>query len=206
MIYITRAGCRLATVNDVPEVARIHVAAFTGFFLTKIGFKFLCVMYRAFLCNANCIFVVAHSADGKLVGFAVGGLRGQKDRWLAVRFLPQFIGAVFPAVLRHPFKVAKRLWARFFDESESPLVPVDAAILRSIGVLPSIRGTGVAASLLQAFEALALSKRAGHVFLTTDEINNERALRFYQKNNYTLDTRFKQDGERRMCLMSKKIS
>jgi ribosomal protein S18 acetylase RimI-like enzyme len=162
-------------------------------------------MYRAFLKSPSSLFLVYETASGQLAGFAVGALQGQKDRWLAVRFLPQFLMAVVPAVLRHPAPVVKRLWARFFDTDESPQVPSGAAVLRSIGVLPSLRGAGAAASLLRAFEILALSKGAGHVFLTTDELNNERAQRFYERGGYRLVARFQQDGERGMWLMSKKI-
>jgi len=198
-------GCRHAVEGDIDAVARVHLAAFGGFFLSGLGYGFLCVMYRAFLKSPSSLFVVFETASGQLSGFAVGALQGQKDRWLAVRFLPQFLLAVVPAVLQHPVPVVTRLWARFFDAGESLQVPPSAAVLRSIGVLPSLRGTGDAAFLLQAFEALALTKGAGHVFLTTDEVNNERAQRFYERSGYGLVARFKQDGERGMWLMLKNL-
>ena len=198
-------GCRHAVEGDVNAVARIHLAAFDGFFLSQLGYRFLCVMYRAFLKSPSSLFVVFETDSGQLAGFAVGALQGQKDRWLAVRFLPQFLWAVVPAVLRHPVPVVKRLLARFFDTGESLQVSPGAAVLRSIGVLPSLRGAGVAAALLQAFEALALSKGAGQVFLTTDEVDNERAQRFYERGGYGLVARFQQDRERGMWLMSKNL-
>lgn len=198
-------GCRHAVEGDVDDVARIHLAAFNGFFLSQLGYRFLCVMYRAFLTSPNSLFVVFETGSGQLAGFAVGALQGQKDRWLAVRFLPQFLWAVVPAVLRHPAPVVKRLWARFIDAGESLPVPPGAAVLRSIGVLPSLRGAGAAAALLKAFEALALGKGAGQVFLTTDEVDNERAQRFYERGGYGLVVRFQQDRERGMWLMSKNL-
>lgn len=198
-------GCRHAVEDDIDAVVRIHIAAFDGFFLSQLGYRFLYVMYQAFLKSPRSLFVVFETASGQLAGFAVGALQGQKDRWLAVRFLPQFLWAVVPAVLRHPAPVVKRLWARFFDAGESLQVPPGAAILRSIGVLPSLRGTGSAASLLKTFEALALSKGAKQVFLTTDEVNNESAQRFYERGGYALVARFKQGEEREMWLMSKNL-
>lgn len=198
-------GCRDAVVGDIEAVAHIHLAAFDGFFLSQLGYRFLCLMYGAFLKSPSSLFLVFETASGQLAGFAVGSFQGQKDRWLAVRFLPQFLWAVVPAVLRHPVPVVKRLWARFFDAGESLQVPPGAAVLRSIGVLPFFRGAGAAASLLQAFEALALSKGAGQVFLTTDEVNNERAQRLYERGGYALVARFMQDGERGMWLMSKNL-
>lgn len=197
--------CRHAVEGDIDSVARMHLSAFDGFFLSQLGYRFLCVMYRAFLKSSGSLFVVYEMQSGQLTGFAVGALQGQKDRWLAVRFLPQFLLAVAPAVLRHPTPVIKRLWARFFDADESPQVPCGAAVLRSIGVLPSVRGAGVAASLLQAFEGVARSKGVDQVFLTTDEMNNERAQRFYERAGYRLVARFQQDRERGMWLMAKNL-
>ena len=197
--------CRNAVEADIDCVARLHLAAFDGFFLSQLGFRFLCVMYRAFLKSPSSLFVVFETSSGQLAGFAVGALQGQNDRRIAIRYLPQFILSVIPAILENPSLVVKRLWARFFDFSKSPPVPYGAAILRSIGVLPSVRGAGVAHSLLHAFEILAHSKGAGHVFLTTDEINNERAKRFYKRGGYILVCRFMQDRGRVMCLMSKDL-
>ena len=173
--------------------------------MSQLGHRFLCVMYRAFLKSPRSLCVVFETASGQLAGFAVGAFQEQKDRWLAVRFLPQFLWAVVPAVLRHPIPVVMRLLARFFDSGDSLQVPPGTAVLRSIGVLPSMRGAGVATSLLRAFEALALSKGAGQVFLTTDEVNNERAQRFYERGGYRLVARFQQDRERRMWLMAKNL-
>jgi ribosomal protein S18 acetylase RimI-like enzyme len=205
MSTVMSLGTRHAVDDDIDVVARIHLAAFDGFFLSQLGYRFLCVMYRAFLKSPTSLFLVFETASGQLAGFAVGALQGQKDRWLAVRFLPQFLWAVVPAVLRHPVPVVRRLWGRFFDLGESLQVPPGAAVLRSIGVQPSLRGAGAATSLLQAFEALALSKGAGQVYLTTDGVNNERAQRFYQRSGYGLVARFEQDRARAMWMMSKNL-
>jgi len=162
-------------------------------------------MYRAFFKSPGSLFVVYEMPPGQLAGFAVGALHGQKDRWLAVRFFPHFLLAVIPALSRHPALVIKRLWARFFDADKLPQIPCGAAVLRSIGVLPSVRGAGVAASLLQAFERVTLSNGADQMFLTTDEFNNERAQRFYERAGYRLVARFQQVGERGMWLMAKSL-
>lgn len=205
MSYANARRCRQAVEADIAFVASIHLAAFDGFFLSQLGYRFLCVMYRAFFRSPSTLFIVFETASGELAGFAVGSFQGKKDRWLAIRSLPHFLVAVLPAVLRNPAPVVQRLWARFFNAGESPQVSPSAAVLRSIGVMPSARGKGIAASLLQAFEVLARSKGAGHVFLTTDEINNERAQRFYERAGYEFVARFQQDRKRRMWLMSKDL-
>lgn len=196
--------CRQALISDVATVARVHLEAFEGFFLSELGYRFLCVMYRAFLVNPAGVFVVHESKDGQVTGFAVGALSsGPKDRWLAWRFMPHFLWAVLPAIFRHPRTIVTRLGARFFDTGSSFNVPDDAAMLRSIGVLTSERGGGAAAGLLVAFEQMALRQGATHVYLTTDQDNNERAQKFYKRHGYSFAECFQQDGQRPMLLMSK---
>lgn len=197
--------CRKATVSDISTIANIHIAAFEGFFLTQLGYKFLCVMYLSFLKSQNSIFVVYETVSGQVIGFAVGALQGQKDKWLALRFFPQFVMAAAPALLRHPVRVATKLWARFFEAGESPQVPINSAILRSIAVCPSMRGAGIAAVLLQSFEELTLDKGVDRLYLTTDQEFNERAQIFYSRCGYVLVSQFKQDGRRQMWLMFKNL-
>jgi GNAT superfamily N-acetyltransferase len=191
-------------ISDVPTVARIHLEAFEGFFLSELGYRFLCVMYRAFLVNPAGVFVVNLSKDGQVTGFAVGALSsGQKDRWLALRFMPHFLWAALPAIFRRPRTIVMRLAARFFETGSSFDVPNDTAVLRSIGVLKSERGGGAAGSLLSAFEQMALRQGAARVYLTTDQDNNERAQNFYKRHGYDVAEFFQQDGQRPMWLMSK---
>jgi GNAT superfamily N-acetyltransferase len=203
MDNIKKFICRKAVKSDIASVAKLHLVAFDGFFLSQLGYRFLCIMYRAFMHRKNSLFVVAESGPKQLGGFAVGIMQGDHDRWLAIRFLPLFIATVIPSILRHPVLVTKRIWVRFFDTDELPSIPSGAAILRSIGVTPTVSGAGVASDLLLAFENMALSKGAASVYLTTDEIDNERAQRFYYRNGYSLVASYKQDGVRQMLLMSK---
>jgi GNAT superfamily N-acetyltransferase len=191
-------------ITDVPNVARIHLEAFEGFFLSELGYSFLCVMYRTFLLNTACIFVVRESKYGQVTGFAVGALSsGQKDRWLALRFMPQFLWAALPAIFRRPRTIVTRLAARFFKTGASFDVPNHAALLRSIGVLTSERGGGAGDGLLAAFEHMAIRQGATHVYLTTDQDNNERAQKFYKRHGYIVAECFQQDGQRPMWLMLK---
>lgn len=197
---------RAATSSDLASVALIHLDAFPGFFLTKLGYKFLHLMYRVFFSNPDGIFVVYESNASQLLGFAVGTLgSGKKDRWLSLYFIPQFIIAVIPATLREPRIVISRLVARFIASGTPCDLPSDGAILRSIGVLSSARGGGAASVLLYSFEQEALRRGGNHVYLTTDQDNNERAKKFYTRMGYNVIKRFNQHKNRPMLLMSKKI-
>lgn len=195
---------RPAVADDIVAIAHIHLAAFPGFFLSQLGHRFLCVMYKAFLSSPFSVFIVYVGVDGQLKGFAVGALQqGNQDRRLAWSFLPQFAWAVLPALLRRPSVVVKRLMARFFEVGESPNFPADAVVLRSIGVLPSARGGDASVSLLNAFEATSKARDATRVCLTTDGENNERAQRFYERQGYVVTGKFRQDHHRSMWMMSK---
>lgn len=197
--------CRGALTTDVPRVADIHAAAFPGFFLTTLGPAFLRTMYLAFLSSAGGVFVVGQR-NGRLDGFAVGVLKSAgKDRHMALRFLPQFLAALLPALLRNPGKVLKRIASQFLALGEEPEIPDGAAVLRSIGVLPEARGSGVASLLLTEFERQALAKGATTVALTTDAVDNERAIGFYLKQGYTVIQEFRQDKSRQMFLMLKDL-
>ncbi len=199
--------CRQAFDRDVKEVAIVHLDAFKGFFLTELGYKFLCVMYRAFLLNPSSIFVVHEANSGRVTGFAVGTLGGRKkDCWLAVRFLPQFLLAALPAIARSPRAILRRLAARFFETGSTFRLPNNAVMLRSIGVVTSEHGSTTAFSVLEAFEKVAFTQGATHIFLTTDQDNNDRAQNFYKRHGYCVVERFQQDGYRPMYLMSKYLN
>ncbi len=198
--------CRHALISDIPHVARLHLAAFPDFFLTKLGFDFLCVMYKAFWYNPVGVFIVCQDIDGKLTGFAVGVYNSKiKDRWLAMRFLPMFFIAALPSILKHPRLIIGRLISRFFQIGNSFTMQNNSALLRSIGVHPLQRGGGAASALLDSFERVSILKGSRSVYLTTDQYNNERALKFYERHGYIAVERYKQDGVRWMYLMSKDV-
>jgi len=196
--------CRQALISDVPRVAFLHLDAFKGFFLTELGYRFVCVMYRAFLANPAGLFVVHETEDGQVTGFAVGALSsGQRDRWIALRFIHNFLWASLPLLFLRPGKIFMRLAARFFETDCSFPVSKDAVVLRSIGVLTSQRGSGTASSLLRSFEEMALERGATSVYLTTDQDKNDRAQNFYKRHGYEVAWGFKQDGRRPMWVMFK---
>lgn len=196
---------RSAEEKDLRQIVDVHVAAFPGFFLTSLGRPFLMVMYRAFLSSPRSVFVVDETV-GDVQGFAVGSLKtGGGDRGLAIRFLPSFLMALIPAVIRSPIKVPARILGQLFTGRGQPDMPDNSAVLRSIGVRPEKRGGGIANELLRDFEKHARDKGAELVALTTDKASNERAIGFYKRNGYEIQAEFKQDGSRTMLLMKKDI-
>jgi ribosomal protein S18 acetylase RimI-like enzyme len=197
--------CRSIEEKDLSQVADVHIAAFPGFFLTSLGHSFLMVMYRSFMMSPGGVFVV-DEAEGRVHGFAVGVLKSAgKDRRLAARFFVRFLLALVPAVLRNPLRVLRRITGKLIFDGGQPEIPEGAVVLRSIGVLPKKKGEGVACRLLGYFEQIARERGATSVALTTDAVNNDRAIGFYLKNGYNVQQEFMQDGSRKMLMLLKDI-
>lgn len=197
--------CRDANREDISAVTDVHIKAFPGFFLTTLGVSFVQTMYKAFLMNPHGIFIV-NEADMRICGFAVGMLEASnKDRKLAINLLPQFVWAIIPAFFQNPFRVFRRILSQLLSQDGAPSVPKGAAVLRSIGVLPECQGLGAAALLLSEFEQRALQMGATSLALTTDVLDNERAIQFYRKHGYQIAQEFKQNKHRAMFLMLKEL-
>ncbi len=197
---------RVATTADIDAVVEVHLAAFPGFFLSMLGPAFLRAMYQAFLLSGGGIFVVGE--EGGLVrGFAVGAMKSAgRDRDLARRHAMRFLLSSIPGILRNPVKVGRRLLARLRSGGDEYQVPDCAATLRSIGVVPDMRGRRFADELLREFERRASTLGAKSVALTTDANDNARAIRFYLKNSYEIAGSFESGEGRAMLLMVKGLS
>ncbi len=188
---------RNARREDVAMVARLHIQAFPGFFLTSMGYSFLCELYQGFLSQSAGIFLVAEE-EGNLIGFATGAvapeqffadLRKRRALW--------FLWHALPALLRRPSLVLRKLYSALFYRGDKPTQLEGGALLSSIGVKPSDVGKFSGSVLLQTFEDAVWSQGALFVYLTTDQQDNERANRFYIRNGYRIESQFR-SGKRPM--------
>lgn len=189
---------RKATVSDVPTVTAIHLITFPDFFLTSLGNKFLRELYSCFLSHPSGIFFVAEDR-GKVVGF-VAGTSSPETYFPEIRKRRGlfFLLSVIPAVLRNPMVVIRKLYKAVFYRGDKPVELGHGALLSSIGVMPAVLGNGVGRKLLEQFEIEAFSRGVGFVYLTTDEVGNERVNAFYCKCGYYEDCRFFQQVNRAM--------
>lgn len=196
---------RLARIDDLGRVVDLHISAFPNFFLTSLGRPFLLAMYRAFLESADGIFLV-EDEEGRIHGFAVGALKTSSgDRGLAFRYFHRFLIAIVPAVIKNPLMIVKRIFRQLASEGGQPELPVGTVVLRSIAVSPSKKGAGIANALLTEFERVSLESGARRIALTTDAIDNGRAISFYLKNDYRIEREYKQDKMRPMLLLVKDV-
>jgi ribosomal protein S18 acetylase RimI-like enzyme len=185
------------TVEDVREVARVHVDAFPGFFLTFLGAGFLCELYRGIVRDpAGIAFVAEH--DGVCTGFVAGSAEpsGLYKR-LIKRRLVAFGFHAGIAFLRRP-SIAPRLLRAFTRLSEAPTPASGRAELMSLAVLPGNRGSGIGAGLMEAFVSAVRSRNGAAVFLTTDALDNDAVNAFYTRHGFTVSRRFATPEGRQM--------
>ncbi|WPC06780.1 GNAT family N-acetyltransferase [Pseudomonas benzenivorans] len=189
---------RPADEHDIAAVTEVHLAAFPGFFLTSLGTRFLGEMYRGFLLHPSGILLVAEEA-GKVMGFAAGTSAPASffSELRRQRFLSFFCYAI-PALFRNPKVVFNKLLKAVFYRGDKPTGLEGGALLSSIGVSPNVVGKSVGQELLTRFEHEALLRGQSFVYLTTDEVGNDRVNAFYRKNGYVVESRFSQHAGRAM--------
>lgn len=176
--------------EDVRAAARLHRAAFPGFFLSTLGEPFLAQFYSGFLGEPTAVTAVARDEAGTVVGVAVGTTEPAGFfRRLLRRRLPGFVVASARAVLRRPASAPRLLRAVAYRGDTDPTA--DGALLSSIFVVPSAQGTGAGRQLLAAWVRAATDAGAGAASLTTDAEGNDAVNRFYVAQGWDLAGTFR---------------
>jgi ribosomal protein S18 acetylase RimI-like enzyme len=172
-------------VSYVDEIVQIHMATFTGFFLTFLGRGFLRQLYKGFMEHPHSGVIVAKEND-RIVGFCAFSedLSGFY-KYLIKKKLILFAWYALGAFLRKP-KVLFRLLRAFTYSGDSKRE--EAYIeLSSIGVLPDIKSKGVGTQMITLLKEISDGTRFEYIKLETDRDNNEGANHFYQKNGFALN-------------------
>lgn len=177
------------TNTDIRPLAKLHHAAFPGFFLSSLGEPFLVQFYRGFLTDDTAVSVVARALDGSVRGAVVGttepaGFFGRlvKNCW------PGFALASARAVTANP-KAAPRLLRAVRYRGDAP-ASVKGALLSSICVDPSVQGAGVGRQLVDAWAREVTSRGVDTAFLTTDADDNVAVNRFYRARGWVLSANY----------------
>jgi GNAT superfamily N-acetyltransferase len=187
-----------ANMRDLSRIVEIHLAAFPGYFLSKMGAQFLQELYRAFLQDdAGLVLIAVHG--GKTIGFAAGTLAPNgffrhlfRIRWYA------FARAAMPTMVRQPIVVISKLLSAPFFRGDVPEIEVGAALLSSIAVDPGHAGNGAGKSLLNAFCREAQLLGARYVYAITDRDENFTVNRFYLRLHFRVQDTFCKDRGRWM--------
>ena len=200
--------------SDIPEVARIHLAAFPESVLSKLGAGPVSGYYRWLMTGPHDLYAVGVEENGRLLGFAFTGIfRGAASGFIRHNWL-----SLSGHLLLRPwliFKVRDRLglatiWrllsaaltmrkprVNSTPPAPLPVAPAPATSDRPFGVLsiatdPSVQRRGVGGLLMDAAESRASQLGYSSVYLTVHP-SNTRALSFYERGGWTriLDS----DGE-----------
>lgn len=183
---------------DVDTCAAIHLDAFPGFFLSRLGPRFLREFYRGFLDDPDGIALVAVDATDTVLGVVVGTLRpdGFFSRLLRRRWR-SFALASVRLVVRHP-AYAPRLLRAVRYRGQVPLA-VSGALLSSICVRRGVQARGAGRRLISAFQD-AVRAADTTAYLLTDRHDNQRANDFYRRNGWSLAGSFEtREGRSMNC-------
>ena len=178
-----------ATDADLYEVANIHKERFPDHYLGKFSISLLYRFYKNLL-DSNQIFIVAKE-NQKVIGFVVGGeIQVIKER------LSFFIKK---NVLFYGFEILIRpnTWVKSFEKLKGIVIKQpsnqynlddhEPYTLLSIATAKDSNGKGVGTGLVNAFDD-ELIKVGDHYHLAVME-SNVGAIRFYEKNGFTVANR-----------------
>ena len=179
----------------IDEIAKIHLLAFKGFFLSSMGKSFLKNMYLSYAEDEKSSLLVALE-DEKAVGF----LSYSKDidelyKFMSKKHTVSFAINCVGAAVKNPKKVFSKIH-RFFKPVEEPRKEKYVK-LSSIGVLPEYQRRGIGTLLINKMME-DVSSTDGYVSLDTDAKNNDNAIKFYTKNGFIKSREFIADENREM--------
>lgn len=189
--------------GDSNNIAKLHLKAFNGFFLTSLGASFLRKFYQCIVAHPQGVALGAFRS-GELIGFVVGTEKNGgfyksvlKKHGLNLALLAFTHLVLKPQKVLQLFSNINRGDFRNFHEW---------ACLLSICVSPGAASQGVGQRLIRVFQQELKERGVNRVFLTTDAMDNEGVNSFYQKNNFVLNNTYQQSTGRQMNVYTKLIS
>lgn len=188
---------RIATIQDVDQIVKIHQGAFANFFLTSLGGDFLRFYYKSFIKNKETVCLVAVD-NREIVGFSAATMKskGFNSRLIFSNIIT-FFGWSFKMLFTNP-KALVRLVKNLTKKSDSVTDNEEYAELFSIGVSPTCQGKGVGSQLLSETETFLFKRGVRSLSLTTDYHNNESTIAFYRSNGYRVLYQFTTYPDREM--------
>ena len=182
--------------SDLEAIIEVHKIAFDGFFLTRMGTRFLRAYYQTALeFDGKIALVAAEPGTARVLGFAIGFREPQKFYEAFAGRRKQMLPAIVLAVLRDPGLVPQILRNMRRVEAQAQQ-PVNAVELSSIAVGRS--GGGIGGLLLEGFIEAARAQGALRLTLTTDAEGNDNVRRFYETRGFILAAT-EMRGARTLC-------
>jgi len=194
---------RALSLEDLDRLARLHQAAFPGYFLSRMGRPFLRAYFRLILDWPGGILLGLHR-DGRLVGYT-SGFEDPSGFYAHMRRRRIRMGLLtLGGLLRDPRLLARTLWnIRSMRERAHlgrDIGPGDFE-LSSLAVHPAESGKGVGSLLTEALFEQARQSGGSRVIALTDETENDGARAFYRKVGMVEARSLDAGGGRRMIRM-----
>ena len=187
---MSEISIRPATKDDLKQIVRIHQEAFPGFFLTRMGKRFLRLYYQLVLEYQEHIFLIAENPQSQIVGFACGVYHPKNFYQFLKKSKYRFLLPVLIALLRNPFLVREVFSNKNRVEtiSDSSITSNSEKVFEftSMGVSNRALGLGVGKQLTLVLLQLTRENNTDYVILTTDKDNNEHVNRFHTKMGFQL--------------------
>lgn len=193
---------RIAQIEDMNKIAKVHVQCFKDYFLTSFGQELISKYYEEFFLEEN-LFVIALNDENEIIGFAMGYLHGSKARekfekkyryTLAKNLIFRCIKFEKLALRKCLLRTKDILMSKL--QKMEPMREVNAlqtsGELLSICVLPQWRGLDIAQNLIFEYEKLLLEKGVQNYSLTV-LCENARACNFYEKCGFVLTHKTKSE-------------
>ena len=150
---------RDATVEDMQEIANVHIATQPEYFTSTLGVDLLTKFYSEFLFVDKLFVVACDNSTEKIVGFCMGNYytSDAEKRWekkyrnqIVIRLLLKCLQLNKLAISRAANKVRELFTKKTVKRDKY------FAHLLSLGVLEEYRGHHIASNLIDEFEARCL--------------------------------------------------
>lgn len=196
---------RLATIEDLPSVAKVHAICFPGSYSTQLS-KWHCfdqnnllsLFYREFLTDNPELFVVAEDKKNGIVGFCMGYYMDKDDQvqsfmrnnrvkilWKTILLMLAGNKQTWKKMIsRFKHKPVVSDWVIINDKYEH-ILNNERGDLLSVCVLPDFRGKGYAQGMMDLY-LLEMKKAGRKLCLLSVKQDNERARRYYERNGFEL--------------------
>lgn len=182
--------------NTVKQIAKVHVKAFSGFFLTFMGEGFLRLVYSCYAKNKQSGLIV-YEDEGKVLGFLAysENVSGLYKYMIKTKLIP-FMWYAFLAFLRKP-KTFFRLFRALSKPKETARTEKYVE-LASICVLPDMEKNGIGTKLIDALKSEVDFSKYSYIALETDAENNDKVNAFYKKCGFKLERTYSTKEGRKM--------
>ena len=174
-----------AEQQHLRKIVDLHLATFTGFFLTFLGPGFLRCLYSAFLTHPHSQLLIADNDEGQLVGFvAFSNNLSELYRHLLKHSLMPLAWYSLLAFLRRPSSALRLL--RGLSQPRKCERDEPYAELSSIGVSPQHKELGIGLALVEEVKKRIDFSAISYLKLETDAENNAGVNAFYLRSGFTL--------------------